>query len=118
LSSTANHQNALNSAQVLTVLAKVPTGQVISFGDLAFMSGYSGKARWVGSVLAKLPANTKLPWHRVVNSQGILTCPRADIAAKRLISEGLEIHNFKVSMAKYRWRPGRSPIKTAGSQED
>lgn len=115
MSRTANRPYPLNSAQVLTVLAKVPAGKVISFGELALMSGYPGKARWVGTVLAKLPANTKLPWHRVVNSQGVLSCPRADIAAKRLMKEGLELKNFKVSMAKHRWSPGQSPSKVAGS---
>lgn len=108
----------LDKVHVLTVLAQVPAGKVVSFGDLASMSGYPKKARWVGSVLSKLPTSTKLPWHRVVNSQGTLTCPRADLAAKRLIREGIEVQHLKVSMLKHRWSPERSTSKAAGPEED
>ncbi|MDG1013321.1 MAG: MGMT family protein [Luminiphilus sp.] len=103
---------------MLTVLAQVPAGTVVAFGDLATMSGYPGRARWVGTVLSKLPSGTKLPWHRVVNSQGTLTCPRAELAAKRLAREGIPVHHLKVSMLKHRWSPERSTSKVAGPEED
>ena len=57
----------LDSERLLTVLAQVPPGRVVAFGDLARMAGYPGRARWVGQVLSKLPSTTTLPWHRVVN---------------------------------------------------
>ena len=108
----------LDTVQVLTVLAQVPAGKVVSFGDLADMSGYPRRARWVGRVLSKLPSTTKLPWHRVVNSQGTLTCPRADLAAKRLTREGIEVHQQRVSMLKHRWSPERVTGKALGPEED
>jgi methylated-DNA-protein-cysteine methyltransferase-like protein len=82
------------------------------------MAGYPGKARWVGTVLSKLPAHTQVPWHRVVNAQGILTCPRADLATKRLISEGVSVRNSRVSMKKHRWSPEQPAGKVADSTED
>lgn len=51
-------------------LAHIPKGKLISYGGLAKMSGYPNHARHVGKVLSKLPKGTKLPWFRVVNSQG------------------------------------------------
>ena len=114
----ADQPPPLDKVHVLTVLAQVPAGKVVSFGDLADMSGYPRRARWVGTVLSKLPSSTKLPWHRVVNSQGTLTCPRADLAEKRLTREGIKVHQLKVSMLKHRWCPERSTSKHAGPEED
>jgi methylated-DNA-protein-cysteine methyltransferase-like protein len=53
-----------------SVLASLPKGKVTSYGRLAELCGYPNYSRHVGKVLSKLPKNTKLPWFRVVNSQG------------------------------------------------
>ena len=98
-------ENLNDSERLLTVLAQVPAGSVVAFGDLAAMAGYPGRARWVGQVLSKLPANTAVPWHRVVNSQGHLTCPRSDLASERLITEGVAVQRHRVDMERYRWHP-------------
>ncbi|MGP6270058.1 MGMT family protein, partial [Pseudomonas paraeruginosa] len=46
------------------VLAQVPPGRVVSYGQLAEMAGLGRAARWVGRTLGQLPADTRLPWHR------------------------------------------------------
>ncbi len=51
-------------------LINIPKGKLISYGELAKLAGYPNHARHVGKVLSKLPKDTKLPWFRVVNSQG------------------------------------------------
>ncbi len=108
----------LNPEPLLTVLAQVPSGSVIAFGELAHMAGYPGKARWAGRVLSQLPGGTALPWHRVVNASGVLTCPRADVAAKRLEREGVRVQNGRVAIRKYRWSPGLvAGIVTGPEQE-
>lgn len=56
--------------QVLILLDAIPAGQIISYGELARQAGRSGYARQVGYLLKNLPNDTRLPWHRVVNSQG------------------------------------------------
>lgn len=53
-----------------SILATLPKGEVISYGQLASMCGYPSHARQVGKILSKLPKDSKLPWFRVVNSQG------------------------------------------------
>lgn len=95
----------LDSERLLTVLAQVPPGHVVAFGDLARMAGYPGRARWVGQVLSKLPSTTTLPWHRVVNAQGNLTCPQQGLASERLTEEGVTVRCNRVSMNRYRWMP-------------
>ena len=56
-------------SQVFLILNEVPKGECIAYGELAKMAGFPGHARQVGFLMKKLPKDTKLPWHRVVNSQ-------------------------------------------------
>lgn len=58
-----------------TVLAGIPLGTVITYGQLAAQAGMSGRARWAGYILRHLPADSNLPWHRVINAQGKLSFP-------------------------------------------
>lgn len=56
-------------SQVFHILSEIPKGECIAYGELAKLAGFPGYARQVGSLMKKLPKNTKLPWHRVVNAQ-------------------------------------------------
>lgn len=58
-----------------TVLAAVPAGKVITYGQLAAQAGRPRGARWAGYLLRHLPINSSLPWHRVINAQGKLSFP-------------------------------------------
>ncbi|PQJ89463.1 MGMT family protein [Aliivibrio sifiae] len=55
---------------IYTNLRFVPKGRVITYGQLAKLAGFPNHSRHVGKTLAKLPKDSTLPWHRVVNSQG------------------------------------------------
>lgn len=57
-------------AAVLAVVARVPTGKLASYGQVALLAGYPQRPRQVGMVLSGLPEGTDLPWHRVVNTRG------------------------------------------------
>ena len=50
-------------------LHTIPEKEVISYGHLAKLAGQPNYARQVGRLLKQLPADTKLPWHRVVNAK-------------------------------------------------
>lgn len=77
-----------------TVLAAIPVGSVITYGQLAAQAGMSGRARWAGYLLRNLPANSNLPWHRVVNAQGRISFPQESEKALEqrslLEEEGIE----------------------------
>lgn len=94
--------NQCDPAMVYTVIAGIPLGKVDSYGSIAEKAGYPGRARWVGQLLAKLPADSKLPWHRVVNNKGMITCPRADLASKKLKIEGVAVAAGRIDMRRYR----------------
>lgn len=80
-----------------TVLAAVPAGKVITYGQLAAQAGNPKGGRWAGYLLRHLPANSNLPWHRVVNAQGKVSFPEKSEAALRQIAlledEGIEFSN-------------------------
>ncbi|MEC8526088.1 MAG: MGMT family protein [Pseudomonadota bacterium] len=89
--------------RLLLTVNSIPPGRVSSFGRIAEAAGFPGRARWVGRVLSQLPANTSIPWHRVLGHNGTITCPRNDLASNRLTKEGVAVHDCKVDMRKYVW---------------
>ena len=89
--------------QLLLTVNSIPRGRVSSFGRIAEAAGFPRRARWVGRVLSQLPADTSIPWHRVLGHKGDITCPRDDIASDRLTKEGVVVNDRKVDMRKYVW---------------
>ncbi|WP_339414172.1 MGMT family protein [Pseudomonas sp. EA_35y_Pfl2_R5] len=91
------------------VLAQVPTGSVVSYGQLAAYAGLGRAARWVGRTLSQLPDGSTLPWHRVIAAGGRLSLPAGSLSGaeqrNRLRDEGVQIHNDRVDIARYGWRP-------------
>ncbi|WP_339906801.1 MGMT family protein [Pseudomonas guineae] len=90
-------------------LAQVPAGCVVSYGELAAHAGLGRAARWVGRILSQLPDGTTLPWHRVICAGGRLGLPTGSHAGaeqrRRLRDEGVPVHNDRVDMPRYGWRP-------------
>ncbi len=76
-------------------LANIPRGKLISYGQLAKLSGYPNYARLVGRVLSKLPTDTKLPWFRVVNSQGKISLKGEGFERQKtqLALEGINVND-------------------------
>ncbi len=89
-------------------LAQVPPGRVVTYGQLAQLAGLGRAARWVGTQLSRLPADSTLPWHRVINAAGRLSLPEGSDGwleqCQRLRSEGIQLYNGRVSLAHYRWQ--------------
>lgn len=107
----------LRREAVWQVLAAIPPGRVTSYGQLARMAGLGRGARLVGRWLGQLPDDTRLPWHRVLNSQGQLSLPADHPAGRaqlqRLLAEGVVVRNRRVSMARYGWPDHPHSIETA-----
>ena len=91
------------------VLGQIPCGRVVSYGQLAESAGLGRVARWVGRALGQLPADTRLPWHRVLGAGGRLSLalgtPGGDEQRARLRAEGVNVHNNRVDMTRHGWRP-------------
>ena len=57
--------------RVYAVVALIPYGKVLSYGDIAKAIGYPRRARFVGFAMRTCPEG--LPWHRVVMADGTIT---------------------------------------------
>ncbi len=95
------------SEQIYEAAKKIPKGKVITYKALGQLSGIKN-SRVVGNALHKNPDPSKIPCHRVVNSQGKLAEHFAFGGLKgqkeKLEKEGVSVHNFSVDLTKYLWR--------------
>lgn len=73
--------------RVLEETARIPYGEVRSYGQLAAGAGRPGAARAVGQVMAKNPVCLAVPCHRVVGSDGRLTGFGGGLELKRRLLE-------------------------------
>ncbi|UUM31463.1 DNA base-flipping protein [Vibrio japonicus] len=95
-------------AQIFAVIHQIPQGKVATYGDIAKLAGYPGYARHVGKALSNLPKDSKLPWFRVINSQGKISLKGNDLERQKekLMAEGIEVSaEGKISLRKYKWQP-------------
>ena len=86
--------------RVRSVIADIPAGFVLAYGDVAAQAGIPGRARLVGKILAE--DGYDLPWHRVLRADGT---PAPHLAAEqlsRLSAEGVLTSNGRVLMRRYR----------------
>ena len=94
-------------AKILKTLSIVPSGYVISYGQLADLAGLPGKARLVGKCLKGSDVTTR--WHRVIRADGKIAFPAGSELAEEqrslLVSEGVVVRNHRVNMKIYGWKP-------------
>ena len=89
--------------RVWQIVHQIPAGKVATYGQIATLAGMPSHSRLVGRILSQLPADTTLPWHRVINSQGKITNPGRELQKSRLEEEGVTLINGRVSLRLYRW---------------
>ena len=96
-----------NKEKIWQVVYQIPKGKVASYGQIAKLAGLPGYARYVGYTMKILPAETKLPWFRVVSSQGSISFEKGTkqyLLQKSLLEkEGIIFIKGKFSLDKYRW---------------
>jgi methylated-DNA-[protein]-cysteine S-methyltransferase len=73
------------SIAVLDHLAKVPYGEVTTYGSLAARTGRPRAARAVGTIMNRNPVPIVLPCHRVVGSTGSLVGYGGGLERKRVL---------------------------------
>jgi len=103
---------------VIAQIKRIPRGRVATYGQIARLAGKPGSARAVGWILNGMSEGHKLPWQRVLNSQGKISFPKksAEFAEqKRLLSsEGVEISaQGRLDLETYQWK--KEPRKKRGA---
>lgn len=93
--------------RVEQLMAEVPYGRVITYGDMAGLAGQASAARIVGGIAHY--GDPDLPWHRLVNRFGGLASgfPGGREVQQRLLeAEGVICADFIVDNFKeLRWSP-------------
>ncbi len=93
---------------VWQVVAGIPRGHVLTYGEVARLAGMSGAARRVSQALRRAPRGMKLPWHRVVNAQGKISIPADSPGYReqkdRLEQEGVVFLKGKIDLQRYGYR--------------
>jgi methylated-DNA-protein-cysteine methyltransferase-like protein len=99
--------------RVYELVAQIPKGRVMTYGQIAAICGAAWAAWEVGQIAHTGPDG--LPWQRVVNKQGGLAAgwPNGGRQAHQAIleSEGLVVSkDFKVDIGKLLWNPNQATL--------
>lgn len=92
---------------VYRIVASIPEGRVMTYGDIAALAGHPYAARQVGGLAHFGPPD--LPWHRVVNRLG--DCAAGYYGGKTghqaaLEAEGFTVTDYRVvDFEARRWHP-------------
>src|SRR5690606_34221937 len=93
-----------NKDAVILVVNAIPYGKVATYGQVAQLAGLGRAARFVGTCMKRLPKNTRLPWHRVINAQGKISFPVDSegykVQKQRLENEGIYFGSQKIDFER------------------
>ena len=96
--------------RIYAVVARIPRGRVATYGQVAALARLPRQARLVGYALSALPADSALPWHRVVNAKGQVSVRgnglgHDELQAQLLRREGVKFTAGAISLPTFRWAP-------------
>ncbi len=92
--------------RVYVIVAQIPEGRVMTYGQIAAMCGSPRAARIVGGIAHY--GDPDLPWQRVVKKDGSLAegYPGGiEGHMQALEAEGVVIKDYKIDMDRALWRP-------------
>jgi len=102
-------ENVSFKNQVYKIVAQIPEGRVMTYGQIAALAGSPRAARQVGGVAHYGPVD--LPWQRVVNKSGGLAkgyYGGRDQHKTDLESEGVEVVDYRVNVEELIWWPDQN----------
>jgi len=95
--------------RVYDLVAQIPKGNVMTYGQVAAIVGSPGAARAVGMCMKHNPDTTIVPCHRVVASNGELTGYSAEGGVNtkyaKLKGEGVSFKGRAVNLMQSQWNP-------------
>jgi methylated-DNA-protein-cysteine methyltransferase related protein len=95
--------------KVYALVAQIPKGRVMTYGQIAAMCGSPLAARIVGGVAHF--GDPDMPWQRVVNKQGGLASgyPGGRAGHKQVLeAEGIQVSDdYRVNIDELLWTPGQ-----------
>ncbi|MBL4910171.1 MAG: MGMT family protein [Alteromonadaceae bacterium] len=99
--------------QIWQTVQTIPVGKVASYGQIADLAGLPGRARLVGKALGYVPKSgwqgQKVPWYRVINSQGKISLPfgsKGFEQQKQLLqNEQVVVTGCRIKLKNFQWQP-------------
>ncbi|MGN0574154.1 MAG: MGMT family protein [Acutalibacteraceae bacterium] len=96
--------------KIYEVVRQIPKGKVATYGLVAALAGNPRWARVVGYALHVNPEPGKIPCHRVVNRQGMVSSAFAfggeNMQRLLLSEEGIEFRpDGSIDLCKFIWKP-------------
>lgn len=91
---------------VQSIVASIPYGKVMTYGQIASLCGRPRAARIVGGIAHF--GDPDLPWQRVVNAKGGLATgyPGGRMGHRDVLqAEGVKIKSYALDLSKYQYRP-------------
>ena len=107
-----------NQIRIWQTTLQIPPGKVATYGQIADLAGLPGRARLVGKALGQAPdgqwQGQKIPWFRVINSQGKISLPPGSECFERqkslLQEEGVVVLGAKIRLVEFQWQPDLSEL--------
>ena len=102
--------------QLLDLVARIPPGRVMTYGQLALLAGQPGAARQAGAVMHSLK-DSDLAWQRVINAQGRVSTYKVGLGEVQeglLRAEGIEFDDAgRCDLDRYQWWPDENAANIA-----
>lgn len=104
--------------KVLKQIQSIPMGQVATYKQIAALAGKPQGSRGVSWILHSCSTTYKLPWHRVLNSQGKISFEKNSHnfrqQKRKLESEGVELNSEgQLNLKKFQWKKRPPVTKTS-----
>ena len=101
--------------RVYRIVRSIPSGRVMTYGQLAEILGEGYTPRTVGFVMHSSDDGT--PWHRVINAQGACSTGRialpSDKQQRMLAAEGVEFNERgRCDLQCYLWIPAERKARS------
>jgi alkylated DNA nucleotide flippase Atl1 len=106
------------ASHVLDVVDAIPSGRVMSYGDIAEYLAEGGGPRQVGRVMASYGG--AVAWWRVIHADGTPAPGHDSVALRHYLAEGTPLRSarppVRVDMRRARWSGRLTPRDTLGGR--
>lgn len=94
--------------KVIILILKIPKGKVATYGQISKLAGKPHGSRGVAWILHSCSTIYRLPWHRVLNSQGKISFAKSTHNFRKqralLMEEGIAIStNGALDLSTFQW---------------
>ncbi len=95
------------TTDVIDIISNIPSGKVMTYGQIARLAGSPRGARQVSRILHSVSRKYNLPWHRVINAQGEISIKDEElynVQKLSLESEGILFNGNAIDLGKYQYK--------------